>query len=634
VNPVRQYLLFVFVWLATIPAIAQLVVGQQPQRQQTPTQQTDAQRAQQYWQLGCEEHDRGELARALKTLRKAESAAQQAREWPLFAKIEYRLARILTDQNESVLAIEQCHRNLVTFARLHDEWNTGATYMLMHYIYKQLGDIRSANHYKTRYYQLAARSKDPIQNSVAAHHRGQDYQDNKEYSKALASYWKAVSFTKQLPKDLEKKYAFPVLHDITVLYSHLGQRSAATRTLRQAIDLLQDGQPYADEIQRYLLLAGISDETGQQAETARLLKKAIKLARKSGRLSQLQIALDDLARLEEQDGNYRAALIHHKEARLLADSLTSISRAKTIASIEANYRVKQQEQAIRQLQQDSVLQHVNSLLTHRELATVNQQRWWLSGGMIGLLGVLGLIFVLFARTRRLQQQTEQQRQLLESQTAELQASNQTKDKLFSIVGHDLRSPVMGLQSLVQTLRQNQQEPELLPPLLLRAEDQVNQLGRLTNNLLYWALTQQGLLQDRLVWVDLAELVAECETLFRDSMQRKGLRVVLTAQANPIWADENQTMIVVRNLFDNAVKFSPSDSPIEVRLGTTETGTTLLIRNQIMAESGKVGGANLGLRLIEGLVERQNGSVHVTRPDESSWQVSVSWPQSVSHPHLA
>lgn len=588
-------------------------------------QQTDAQRAQQYWQLGCEEHDRGELVRAIKTLRKAESAAQQAREWTLFAKIEYRLARILTDQNESVLAIEQCHRNLVTFARLHDEWNTGATYMLMHYIYKQLSDIRSANQYKTRYYQLASRSKDPIQNSVAAHHRGQDYQDNKEYNKALAWYWKAVNFTKQLPRDLEKKYAFPVLHDITVLYSHLGQRSEAVKTLRQAIDLLQDGQPYADEIQRYLLLAGISDETGQQAEATRLLKKAIKLARKSGRLSQLQIALDDLAHLEEQDGNYRAALIHHKEARLLADSLTSISRAKTIASIEANYRVKQQEQAIRQLQQDSVLQHVNSLLTHRQLATVNQQRWWLSGGMIGLLGVLGLIFVLFTRTRRLQQQTEQQRQLLESQTAELQASNQTKDKLFSIVGHDLRSPVMGLQSLIQTLRQNQQQPDLLPPLLMRAEDQINQLGRLTNNLLYWALTQQGLLQDRLVWVDLAALVEECALLFQESMKRKNLRIAITGQANPVWVDENQMMIVIRNLFDNAVKFSPPDSPIEVRLGTTETGTTLLVRNQIMAESGKVGGANLGLRLIEGLVERQSGAVQVDRSDDTSWQVSVSWP---------
>jgi two-component sensor histidine kinase len=278
-----------------------------------------------------------------------------------------------------------------------------------------------------------------------------------------------------------------------------------------------------------------------------------------------------------------------------------------------------QAESAKEGQSNVYLQELNDLKREQQ-----QFQKVLAGGILLLL----VLCLLLIRTWRLYRRTEQQRQLLDLQAADLQAINANKDKLFSIVSHDLRTPVNNLHYLLQDLRQTNWQSQEWPPLLGQLTDRVGVLGRLINNLLYWSLVQQGLLRDREEQVDLSEIMVDCLAVFNDTIQRKELDVRVSGPMPHIRSDENQMLIIIRNLVDNAVKFSPVKGTIQVQWTNSSSGLLLDVYNATAPQSELSTGANLGLRLVNDLVTRQKGSVKTQLLSESFWQVSIRWPANL------
>ncbi len=165
-------------------------------------------------------------------------------------------------------------------------------------------------------------------------------------------------------------------------------------------------------------------------------------------------------------------------------------------------------------------------------------------------------------------QVTKQNVKINKQTEQLKISGLTKDKMFSIIGHDLRGPVGNIKNALELLID---EFELFSKHEIREfiESVRNSAGSVYNllaNLLYWAKNQSGKMHFDPEFVSLNDIIEENINLFRANFDQKKLKLKYYAHKEfEVFADENMLSTVIRNLISNAVKFTHEDGVITVQV---------------------------------------------------------------------
>lgn len=261
-------------------------------------------------------------------------------------------------------------------------------------------------------------------------------------------------------------------------------------------------------------------------------------------------------------------------------------------------------------------------------------------------GILALIYLLFRiRTASLEQaklklekliskrtaEVEAQKRDLETQRLILQNANDTKNQLFSIIGHDLRSPLNSLQGLTDLIHhyQAQQQTKMVDEMVEHMGESVKRLRHLLDNLLTWALNQSGnfKVNPELIKVDF--FLKEIISVLKESAKSKNIELVLEGtSACLIHADRNSLSTVIRNLINNAIKFSNEASEIKIGFDCDHAKTTITIADQgVGISSDKLQeifelthstygtnnekGTGLGLVLVSEFVALNDGTIDVT-----------------------
>ncbi|MBO0930082.1 sensor histidine kinase [Fibrella aquatilis] len=247
------------------------------------------------------------------------------------------------------------------------------------------------------------------------------------------------------------------------------------------------------------------------------------------------------------------------------------------------------------------------------------------------------------RAAMLAQQNARLDELVSQRTAELNAANQAKTRLFSIVSHDLRSPVISLQNtllLLQSKQLTRQENERLTQQLTLSTDR---LYTNLDNLLAWSLSQLNELRtlpQPIVVHDLADDILE---MAEDMARYK--QITCNNQIDDelvVLADENQLRTVLRNLVDNAIKFTPTGGSIWLSGHSTHNWGTILVDDNglglhpdqvalLLKQPGLLPGTQgekgmgLGLRLCQELLTRNGGQLTITSQPNKGTRVQVSLP---------
>ncbi len=221
---------------------------------------------------------------------------------------------------------------------------------------------------------------------------------------------------------------------------------------------------------------------------------------------------------------------------------------------------------------------------------------------------------------------------LEESEQKLQELNAAKDKLFSIIGHDLKNPFFIISSYSEILNE---DFELLP-----SEERVriiNTIGetskfahRLLENLLSWARSQTGRMEYIPTALELKKIVNNSLELLNSQAQKKGITLSAEVSASfMVHADKNMLDTVLRNLVANAIKFTNPEGFVKINavdidefvkiivsdsgIGLTESDLSKLFRidvNNTEIGSSKEKGTGLGLILCKEFVERHGGKVWV------------------------
>ena len=246
---------------------------------------------------------------------------------------------------------------------------------------------------------------------------------------------------------------------------------------------------------------------------------------------------------------------------------------------------------------------------------------------VSFLGELSIAFNKMIEALREKKQLEE---TLALQNIELKHLNATKDKFFSIIGHDLKSPfnaIVGYSNLlVEQVRENDRDGiEEYAEIILKSSQRAMDL---LTNLMDWARSQTGRIAFKPENLDICALIGDVVALLSDTARQKG--IVLSRKLDPdifVYADRAMMATVLRNLMSNAIKFTYPGGVIVVSAESNQDNLTVSVADSGIGLSkkridqlfrieesysttgtNKETGTGLGLILCKEFVEKHGGRI--------------------------
>ena len=230
--------------------------------------------------------------------------------------------------------------------------------------------------------------------------------------------------------------------------------------------------------------------------------------------------------------------------------------------------------------------------------------------------------------KRLNSELKTKTEGLIEQEKELKEINETKDKLFSIVAHDLRGPIGAFQGLLNLFKQGEIEKDEFMDFIPKLGNDIDHISFTLNNLLSWGQKQMNGLVTKPEIVSLDKLVAENINLLSETAINKSIKLASSLPRNTLaWTDGDQIDIVIRNLISNALKFTPTNGMVtvtsrekndywEISVRDTGIGMDRETLNNVFSDTNNLStygtnnekGTGLGLSLCKEMVEKNNGTI--------------------------
>jgi len=332
-----------------------------------------------------------------------------------------------------------------------------------------------------------------------------------------------------------------------------------------------------------------------------------------------------LYQLNKLEQNFEASLYFHEQYMQLSDSISREENQKALSIFKTQKSFQQQREA---------------LIKENEKALA-QQRLYIYIAL-AFLFIMVVVSFLIARGKKIQknliEELNKQKKNLELRKEELQSANDTKNKLFSIIAHDLRGPMGALDGLLALFMSGDLKNSEFKALLPKLKADVNNLSFTLNNLLSWGKTQLNGTTTTRTNTNLHRLVNDNIVLLHKLSDAKSITIENTLpKKTMLWSDKDQLDIVIRNLLSNAIKLTPNNGKItvgakdingflEVFIRDSGVGMTKDIQKKILLKDSHFTtygtnhekGTGLGLSLCKEMLARNGGSLQIqSKPGEGS-----------------
>ena len=234
---------------------------------------------------------------------------------------------------------------------------------------------------------------------------------------------------------------------------------------------------------------------------------------------------------------------------------------------------------------------------------------------------------------------------IEQQKTELAALNSTKDKLFALLSHDLLSPLANLKNIMMLVDWGMMSQEEFVVVSKKLVNNVNNLYSMFENVLHWSISQMQGIKPKFEQVNISEVVNEQITLFEPIAKSKNICIEQAISTDFVLCiDKNHLALIIRNLLQNALKFTNSGGSIVFNSQNTEGGAKLIIQDtgigmtpDILAKLFKIdqtvkhkgtaqeGGTGVGLILTKELVIFNRGTIDVASEIGKGTTVVLQFP---------
>lgn len=438
-------------------------------------------------------------------------------------------------------------------------------------VYWNHNDTRAAIKYFEKSLQLNAQIENENGMAMIHNNLGMLYNDVEDYQSAL-SHFKITLKTRRAKN--EPTGIISALVNLSVVCNNLKQYAESVAYLQEALSLSRQINDPQQMSSVYAMLSETYEKKGDVDESMKyfqLFKSFHDILQKK-EISKLSsdIVQDSLQKqLKELELQKKAIEIKEKEYQL--DSTTSLNK-----SLYSN--LNRQQIAYRLLESEENLRKENAIVLQQrhaaEIAHKNHIRDILVVVSVFLIALgVALVFynrLIASKNKRLLEQNL----AIEKQKEELEESNLVKTKIFSIIAHDLRSPLNAVQSFFNVIHLYEVGDDV-KNLFTKMGRDLSSLSGVLDTLLNWAMAHLQELKAQVTPVNLWLAVNENVELLTPVAEQKSVAIINKVPSELMAAtDLDMTKIVVRNLVQNALKFTRKGGTVTIN-GKTEHGSVLL-----------------------------------------------------------
>ncbi|GAC1311527.1 MAG: hypothetical protein NVSMB24_31200 [Mucilaginibacter sp.] len=494
---------------------------------------------------------------------------------------------------------------------------------------------------------------------------GRTYADLKNYKPALANLHRALLFAGVNAATMaevysERSYVYCALRNynlavadatealrlnrslgykrnIAILYGRLGAIYTRKKDYRAA--LAYDDTAYNMSIamnnkrlraKTLVEYAVINNAFGKFDNAIDYAKRAIALSGNAGFVDITTGAYRALINSFEQKKDLKQALAYQGKYNVIQDSLIADGKLKSTQLIQNYFSLNAR------LNRISLIE----LKDRDNRAKIRSQQTLiliLFVSLIALVIILSATFYLYKHKQMLSNKLQQQhkdlldqKQLIEAQAVNLKTVNDLKDRLLTVIGHDLSTPIANLGNITELFETNQLSTSEVRALMKDISSIVKGAELTLTNLLAWAGNQIRGRNINSSNVDIFLLGVEMEQTFKHALHVKNIEFINRAfPGQAVLADENHIKVVLRNLISNAIKFTTENGSIILATEVENNGliisvkdkgkgmtpeeiTKLFYINTHFSHSGTSGekGTGIGLLLCKELVELNGGKLGV------------------------
>ncbi|WP_298513160.1 tetratricopeptide repeat-containing sensor histidine kinase [uncultured Kordia sp.] len=449
--------------------------------------------------------------------------------------------------------------------------------------------------------------------------------EQEQFTKAIGYFKKIETFSEQELLGIKKKN---IEHNIGLCYLHLKQFPEAEKYLNESVRLHEKDKDTLELVGAYGDLASLYYEQYKDAEAIPYFEKAYGLAKTTNDFLLKQHTANNMAVVEEHRKNYPKSIQYYKEYMIWTDSINDQEKLYALGQAEqkATVEIKQKEVAVLKAENKA---------KQAELDT------YLYSAII--------LFVMFGVSMYLYREKVKRNKIINTQKEDLDELNATKDKLFSIVSHDLRSSVNAIKTSNKKLMTTIETKDFhkVGNLLQNNSSIVNGAYNLLDNLLNWALLQTKQTRFEISKLRLTSIIDHVAYNYKAILTDKELKFENTiSKKEVVYADQESLKIILRNLIDNAIKFTNPNGKITVYthnddpdfcqliiedtgIGMNETtrlellkDTTLLAKKQ----HEDIIGTGLGMQLCKSMIKKNNGTFSIESELGKGTKMMVSLPK--------
>jgi len=526
-------------------------------------------------------------------------------------------------------ALDYYYKALFIDLKLHNDLAAAASYNDIGVVLATMEVYPKAFEYYKKALKLFQSSKDLNGVGTVYENIGEVMMAQKNYDSAIDYLSKSITIA---IKQDDKDGMSSVYTDFGLCYARKNQNELALNYLNKSLQIASEYKIVYNEAYALIGFATVYNLQKDYKNAYKYVIEGQKLAIKLGNLSIRSNAALQLNRALAGLGKYEEAYKLLRQYNDLNDSLNnneSIQKLTTY-NLELDFATKQELLAQQQKEKDLLYQQ-----------KIKQQRLINAIFLTIILGMVAISIVYYRQKRKqqkinlmLEEKNDEvllQKASIDDQAQKLNDLNVLKDRLISVLAHDLRAPLSTLRGLFNLLQDDtishEQMLQMIPSVLKKLEYTSDFL----DTLLFWINSQMENFENSTKNFFIKDVVAYETESYHEQAALKGINLVdIVPDDIVIAADPNSIRIVIRNLITNAIKFSNENDTIVVSaweqdgqtyvISVKDTGTGMsedqlnkLFKSKVNSKTGtnNESGTGMGMLFCKDLVEKCSGKIWVT-----------------------
>lgn len=564
------------------------------------------------------------------------------------------LGNYFEDQGKFEESIKYYIKALDVAKELNDSGNILEIENHLANVYRYMGDYAKALNLFLKSIELAKLVGNDKMLSIINENIANLYVDQEDYEQAVQYYTVVKKINQRIGNEL---YMAETMSNLASVYADMGELEYAMYNVNSSISIFEkhnimDWLAYAYEVkgktylkekeykwalywykQGEMLHKNIDDSRGEATLLNGIAEvylgqekyglseeyglKAMEISKKLNFQEEIEKSAGILYTINKHNGDLESALVYGELYAKIHNIIMDQKNEKNLTMLITKLDFEKQKE---------------ELIVENEKALASQKRYIYLALLI--LIIFLIVTLIVRRNEKIQKNLNielyKKTAKLVHNEMELRELNETKDKLFSIIGHDLRGPIGAFQGLLQLYKNDEIDSQDFLQFIPKLKTDIDNISFTLNNLLSWGRSQMNGSTIKPGIVSLENLVKENINLLEETATVKSIRINNKVNVNTTcWADSDHIDIVIRNLMSNAIKFTPEGGQITVKAYEHSTSWEISVRDTgvgIDAETQKKlfnknsnittygtnneKGTGLGLSLCKELVEKNKGKIWV------------------------